>query len=314
MIKFKTLPFVLTIILLASGCKSMISGEIEALQNQIDEIRRVVDNLNDDISSISEMLEEIESGQYLKSITDVKDGTVTIGYTLTFTDNRTIRISSILDDGASALLPSIGVKRDIDEVWYWTIDGEWLLNAEGNKIRASGAQGEQGDTGEKGTDGVTPLLKIDNDWWYISYDNGASWIILDKAKGDDGVNGTDGKSFFRNVEIGDDYVTLILADGSEIAIPIYRPLSISFSAMAVTMAAGSTFDITFELSGDTDNCSVFANTTSEDWMISVIRTSSTNGKITIQSPDFEDTTDMAVFVSDGTKTVMEVISLSSTKD
>ena len=41
-----------------------------------------------------------------------------------------------------------------------------------------GEQGPQGNTGSSGTDGVdgiTPKLKIENDYWYASYDNGATW-------------------------------------------------------------------------------------------------------------------------------------------
>ena len=38
-----------------------------------------------------------------------------------------------------------------------------------------GPQGNTGSSGADGVDGITPKLKIENDYWYVSYDNGATW-------------------------------------------------------------------------------------------------------------------------------------------
>ena len=67
-----------------------------------------------------------------------------------------------------------------------------------------GDKGDKGDTGETGApgpdgkDGVTPKLKIgDDNFWYISYDDGQTWVSLGvKAtgeKGDTGEAGQQGK-------------------------------------------------------------------------------------------------------------------------
>ena len=67
--------------------------------------------------------------------------------------------------------------------------------------------------------GVTPQLKIDDDYWYVSYDNGASWTQLGKATGEDGqdgangINGVDGDSFFQSVTQDENYVYLTLSTG-----------------------------------------------------------------------------------------------------
>ncbi|MBO5803816.1 MAG: hypothetical protein J6R25_01895, partial [Bacteroidales bacterium] len=37
-----------------------------------------------------------------------------------------------------------------------------------------------------GEDGITPQLKIEDDYWYVSYDNGITWERLGKAFGADG--------------------------------------------------------------------------------------------------------------------------------
>ena len=49
--------------------------------------------------------------------------------------------------------------------------------------------------GNKGDDGITPQLKIgDDNYWYVSYDNGTTWVSLNvKATGESGTTGATGK-------------------------------------------------------------------------------------------------------------------------
>lgn len=58
----------------------------------------------------------------------------------------------------------------------------------------TGAQGNKGEAGKDGADGTTPQLKIGEDnYWYVSYDNGATWTSLGvKATGDKGDTGETG--------------------------------------------------------------------------------------------------------------------------
>lgn len=64
-----------------------------------------------------------------------------------------------------------------------------------------------------GKDGITPKFKIENDYWYISYDNESTWTQLGKATGEDGKDGEDGISgdpMFTDIdyETNTDYVIL----------------------------------------------------------------------------------------------------------
>lgn len=58
-----------------------------------------------------------------------------------------------------------------------------------------GDQGPQGEKGDAGADGITPQLKVGADnFWYVSYDNGATWTSLNvKATGADGAQGEKGE-------------------------------------------------------------------------------------------------------------------------
>jgi hypothetical protein len=58
---------------------------------------------------------------------------------------------------------------------------------------SNGSSGSNGQNGSNGKDGVTPQLKIENGFWYVSYDNGATWTQLGQATGDKGDKGDDGE-------------------------------------------------------------------------------------------------------------------------
>ena len=75
------------------------------------------------------------------------------------------------------------------------MNGEFIV-VDGGKIQAEGTNG---------TNGTTPQFKIENDYWFVSYDNGANWTQLGKATGEDGVGGD---SMFSGVdyETSTDYV------------------------------------------------------------------------------------------------------------
>lgn len=56
-----------------------------------------------------------------------------------------------------------------------------------------GVDGSDGKDGTDGKDGITPKFKIENKYWYVSYDNGSTWEQVGKATGEDGKDGKDGE-------------------------------------------------------------------------------------------------------------------------
>ena len=136
-------------------------------------------------------------------------------------------------DGKDGITPLLKIENGY---WYVSYDNGTTWTQFG---KATGADGQNGTNGTNGTDGkdgqdgITPQLKIEDGYWYISYDNGATWKELGKATGEDGKegqngsNGTDGKdgkdgqdgdSMFQSVTQDDDYVYFTLADGTVIKI------------------------------------------------------------------------------------------------
>lgn len=95
--------------------------------------------------------------------------------------------------GPEGKTPVLGLLKKGD-LYYLTVNGEPLKDPETEEnVPVQGPKGDTGNPGPKGADGKTPVFKIENDNWMLSYDNN-KWENLGKAVGEDGVNGKDGKN------------------------------------------------------------------------------------------------------------------------
>lgn len=200
----RTLSFIAAIILCAAsltGCTNELKQQISDLDDKVSDIEDKVTALISYLSNVSEMVKALESNEYIKDITTMStsDGNV---YVITFTSNTTIT----LRDGVNGTTPFLGVQYDPDrEAYYWTVQNGpngtpvYLKDANGQKVRASSN---------------VPELKVEDKYWWISYDKGITWTKLYQAQG------TDGSSVFKKIDTSDpDYVMFTLADGSVMAIP-----------------------------------------------------------------------------------------------
>ena len=216
-------------------------------EQRISALEELCKQMNTNIEALQTLVNALEKRDYVTNVSEVRSNGEVIGYTISFAYSDTITIYHGQDgkdgangaDGKDGYTPQIGVMKDVDGIYYWTLDGEWLLDAKGNKIQANGVNGTDGTNGSNGTNGtngVTPQLKIENDYWYVSYDNGATWEKLGKATGDDGIdgeNGEDGDSIFKSVTQDDEYVYFNLSDGTMITLPKHDKENIQFEDLQV---------------------------------------------------------------------------------
>ncbi len=220
--------------LFAAGCSesfddSKIWDKLDNHESRISQLEELCKQMNTNISSLQTIVNALQENDYITNVSPVrKDGEV-VGYTITFAHSDTITIYNGTN-GEDGYTPQIGVMKDVDDIYYWTIDGEWLLDGKGNKIQAIG---ENGTNGENGKDAITPRLKIENDYWYVSYDDGKSWEQLGKATGNNGLNGADGDNIFKSVTQDDEYVYFNLADGTMITLPKHDKENIQFEDLQV---------------------------------------------------------------------------------
>ena len=165
------------------------------MRARIARLETLCNQFNTNISALQALVDAINARDYIKDVVPVTENGLTIGYTISFNSRNPITVYNG-KNGEDGHTPIIGLKSE-DGVWYWTLDGDWILDDAGNKIRA---------------DGTTPQLKIEAEYWWVSYDNGSTWSRLGPA----GSGSGSGDSMFQEIRQDDNYVYFVLAGGEVI--------------------------------------------------------------------------------------------------
>ena len=126
---------------------SALNDRLAKLEQRVGAIEEKVKVANGDIKTLKDLVSASTQG---KTITEVKK--TDEGYDLIFSDKQVISIKHGRN-GADGHSPKISVAQD-GGVYYWQLDGQWLLDAQGQKVRVSGETGPQGPQGVPGKDGA----------------------------------------------------------------------------------------------------------------------------------------------------------------
>ncbi|MGI6572383.1 MAG: PL29 family lyase N-terminal domain-containing protein [Fermentimonas sp.] len=213
--------------------------QFAALEALLENLEQLTSNANSEITSIKGLVDALTNRLSVVSYKELADMS---GYELTMSDGSRIALKHGTDgtdgkdgkdgadgnDGVNGVTPDISVKLHDDGLLYWTINGEFLLDADGKMIPAQGkdgkngkdgkdgkdgadgapgkdgkdgADGADGAKGDAGKDGVTPQLRINADlYWEVSLDGGTTWqLLMDadnnpiKAQGPQGPQGPEGQ-------------------------------------------------------------------------------------------------------------------------
>ena len=186
-----------------------LSGQLQNHESRLKELERLTAQQNTNISSLQTIVTALQDKDYVTSVAPINEGDEVVGYTITFSKSGAVTIHN----GKDGYVPALGVKQESEGgVWYWTVDGEWLLDSKGGKVRASAEDGEDGAPGQSG---VTPQLKIVDGYWYVSYDGGKIWEeeTLGQATGDKGY------TMFTEVTYDEKYLYITMADGEKLTLP-----------------------------------------------------------------------------------------------
>ena len=234
------------------------------------ELRERMDNAEQRLAALEELCNTLNSNILsLQSIVDALQEGITVlnveetenGYIIYFSDGSKIQIDTSFEQP----VPQIGVK-EYDGKYYWTVDGEWITDSDGNKILA---------------EATVPELKIEDDTWYVSYDNGQTWTPLGNSIGD---------SFFEEIKEDDEYVYFVLKDGTTITIAkskdqpaLYLELN---TESLIEMSAGETTDIEYEITSADDANVTFETFEQYGWSVAINPNpeNSDSGTVSITAP------------------------------
>ena len=253
---------------------------MDKAEADIKELQTLVNQLNSTLSGLATTVDALKAQDRIVSVTELADKS---GWVVEFSQTGKITIyngKNGIDgkdgkdgtdgnngtdgvNGQDGKTPTIGVKLDADGNYYWTVNGEYLLDENGNKIAATAHV-------------ATPQLRINNGNFEISYNGGVTWEIIGEA-------GNTGAVVFSKVEDGADVVTFTLGDGTTIVIPKAGAFAICMDT-DVIISAGETVDVSYTISSADDATVVDAFGT-KGFEAEVMASSVSAGMVRITAPN-----------------------------
>lgn len=270
----KSLAVAIAAMMTFTGCydDSDLQTRMEQAEADIAELQQLVKDINTNISSLVTVVDALKNSDQITSVTPLSDGS---GYTITFSKSGTITIyngkngvdgtnGTNGENGADGHTPVISVKLDQDGQYYWTVDGEYLTDAEGKKIPATAHI-------------ATPQIRINEGNFEISYNEGLTWEVIGNAGASDDV-------VFKQVIDGPASVLFVLSDGTQIEIPKTQQFVINVTSTDVIASPGQMAFVDFTVSGADENTVVDAFGT-KGYEASVMMMNASTGSLTITVPD-----------------------------
>ena len=145
-------------LLLVSSCSkyddSALTGRVDDLENRVAQLEQLCKQMNTNISSLQTIVTALQTNDCITGITPVTEKGKEIGYTISFTKNSPITIyhgkegkkGETGTTGNDGHTPVISVRQHDNGIYYWTLDGDWLTDDAGNKIKAQGTNGSNGQS------------------------------------------------------------------------------------------------------------------------------------------------------------------------
>lgn len=180
-------------------------------ENRIQKLETLCTQLNSNIEAVQTILTALEENDYIVDVTKITEDGVEIGYSITFANSGTINIYHG-NNGADGSTPKIGIRKASDGEYYWTSDDEWLTDESGDKIPAVVQNDPDGKY-------LTPLFRVLDEIWYVSFDNGNTWREIQTGNSDQQC------PIFEAVDIENDHYKFYLADGTVFVVPAYDPVT-----------------------------------------------------------------------------------------
>lgn len=279
-----------------TGCNM---SEIDALKKTTEDLDARVTALEDLQKTMWDNIQALQAivnsadFDYVTGVKALEDGS---GYEISFKKSGKIIIRHG-KQGETGAIPDIGVKKADDGEYYWTLNGEFILGENGEKMPVKGEKGDQGEMGPAGItqpDGSTayfPMMRINDQtlMWELSVDGGVTWQSTNvKASGE-------GESIFaeNGVDTSDpDYVTLTLKDGTVLRLRRYKDFKIGTDESNGTYeikTAQANIPLSFPASLTTEECvAIMAQAISNNGTSTDIKTkaSSSPWGIKVTMPSF----------------------------
>lgn len=264
----------LAVLAMLCSCTGMVQDELDRTRAKLKELKALADTVNLNLERLGVIVDHLDDSHTIEpaSLQETEGG-----YKVSFRDGREIFIAYGKDGQDGKTFIPVGARSDEDGLYYWTLNGEWLLDEDGNMMRAGATDG---------SDGIVPQIKVEDGFWWISLDGG---LTFDKLASIEEMNGV---GVFSEVDISDpSKIVMTLLDGTVLEVPLYRaPLKVHFEGGprdTVSIAAGERLSIPYSVvvEGDTDLPIVVTSGTDGTYLSEIVEGDQPGqGTVIVQAP------------------------------
>ncbi len=273
----KLLYVMASLAVLFTGCTRELESRLTQVETRLAKVEDQVKELNSQVSLIQNLI----NGKYfIQSAAELPDGS---GYMLVLVDKdgnsleKTVLNGKDGADGEDGVSPTVGVKKDTDGNYYWTLNGEWLLVG-GEKVRANGVDGTDGKDGK---DAPATQFKVENGKWYVKVGDGAWTYVGEAATLIQGPIASIDAS-------GADVVVITLTDNTVLELPkaavaVKLQILVDDSAFQ-NMTAGQTQSAPYEVKVPAGVTYTLDSYEPENWKVTLSEPKDNKGIVTISVP------------------------------
>ena len=188
------------IVLSINACQHEdIWDKLNEHDQRIEKLEEQCSKLNTNVESLQTIVLALKQNELVTDVSTIVENGIVVGYNITFSKFGTITILN----GDNANTPMVGVKKHSDGLYYWTLNGEWFTDDQGNMISATIA--------DPNGNYIVPQFRIIEGVWYASYDNGKNWSKVEIVN-----NGQD--NFIKSITQDEFNVYFTYADGTKITL------------------------------------------------------------------------------------------------
>lgn len=287
----------------AAACSAYDDSDINARIDNADKrlagLEELARQVNAGISTAGTIVDALEKGDLITSCEALPGGD---GYAISFAESPSVTVYHGQDgtpgtdgedaadgqDAPDGVSPVIGIAKDEDGQWCWTVGGEFLEGPDGSRIYIS-------ISATQGRDGVVPSLRVKDGMWQVSYDSGRNWSDLVAVSPDK----QESPYIFAKVEDGDELVTFTLAGVDSFSIFKLGVPNLTLTGWEDALVVPNrSVEIAYNVSGATSRTSVRAMG-NNGYTAAVRAADASSGKVTVNIPGDGADGDVLVIADNG---------------
>lgn len=241
-----------------------IKSKVDELDGRVTKLEEAVYSINTNVGSLMTIVNALEKEVKIDKVVALEDGS---GHIIMFTDGSSITVTNGRD-GNDGETPVISVGKDTDGLYYWKVNGDWLLD-DGKKIPATSKS-------------EIPQIRVNETTgsFELSFD-GENWQDIGSAGG---------AGIFKDVIDGEDEVIFILSGDKEpIVIPKAQKFALNVENTSIPVdAPGSSIMVSYTVTAADQDTKVEAIATggiSIESIASQFIGNEIKGQVSIQLPN-----------------------------